>query len=90
MVPELTYEGMKIADGLAAAFGFEDMFDGTVVGDAAEIVRENLIAYCRLDTLAMVRIVERLGDLVASGTSTSATGPTGSLAADDEPATSRD
>ncbi len=64
LVPELSYEGMEIADGLAAAFSFEDMFEGTVVGDAAEIVRQNLIDYCRLDTLAMVRIVERLREIV--------------------------
>lgn len=65
LVPELSYEGMAIADGLAAAFGFEDLFEGAVVGDAAELVRQNLVDYCRLDTLAMVRIVERLRELVA-------------------------
>ncbi len=64
LVPELSYEGMEIADGLAAAFSFEDMYEGTVVGDAAEIVRKNLIDYCRLDTLAMVRIVGRLRELI--------------------------
>ena len=64
LVPELSYEGMEIADGLAAASSFGDMFEGTVVGDAAEIARENLIDYCRLDTLAMVRIVGRLRELV--------------------------
>ena len=63
LVPDLSYEGMEISDGLAASFSFEDMFQGTVVGDAAEIVRENLIDYCRLDTLAMVRIVEQLREL---------------------------
>ena len=65
LVPELSYEGMEIADGMAAAFSFEDMYEGTVVGDAAEIVRNNLIDYCRLDTFAMVRIVGKLRDLVA-------------------------
>ncbi len=64
LVPDLSYEGMEISDGLAASFSFEDMFQGTVVGDAAEIVRENLIDYCRLDTLAMVRIVGKLRELV--------------------------
>ncbi len=64
LVPDLSYEGMEIADGLAAAFSFEDMYEGTVVGDAAEIVRKNLIDYCRLDTLAMVRIVGRLRELI--------------------------
>ena len=64
LVPELSYEGMEIADGEAAAASFEDMFEGTVTGNAAEIVCENLIAYCRLDTMAMARIVETLRELV--------------------------
>jgi hypothetical protein len=62
--PELSYEGMEIADGLTAAIRFGDMYEGTVAGDAAEIVRGNLIDYCRLDTLAMVKIVGRLRELV--------------------------
>jgi hypothetical protein len=65
LVPELSYEGMEIADGLTAAIRFGDMYEGTVVGDAAEIVRGNLIDYCRLDTLAMVEIVGRLRELIA-------------------------
>jgi len=55
---------MEISNGLAAAFGVEDMYDGIVVGDAADLVCENLIEYCRMDTLAMVKIVERLQALV--------------------------
>ncbi len=56
---------MEIADGLTAAFSFEDMYEGRTVGDAADTVRKNLIDYCQLDTLAMVRIVERLRKLAA-------------------------
>jgi hypothetical protein len=64
LVPELSYEAMAIADGLSAAFGFEDMYEGVVVGDAARVVRENLLDYCRMDTLAMARIVETLRGLL--------------------------
>jgi hypothetical protein len=63
LVPELSYEGMEIADGLTAAIRFGDMYEGAVAGDAAEIVRGNLIDYCRLDTLAMVEIVGRLREV---------------------------
>jgi aryl carrier-like protein len=55
---------MPIADGLTAAVRFEEMHEGTLVGEAAETVRENLIEYCGLDTLAMLKIVERLRELV--------------------------
>ena len=65
LVPELSYADMAIADGLTAAIRFEEMREGTLVGEAAEATRENLIQYCRLDTLAMLKIVERLRELVA-------------------------
>jgi hypothetical protein len=64
LVPELSFEGMAIADGLTAGISFEDMYEGRAVGDAAETVRKNLIEYCQLDTLAMVRIMGRLRELV--------------------------
>ena len=64
LVPELGYDGMEIADGLTAAIRFGDMYEGKVAGDAAEVVRGNLIDYCRLDTMAMVAIVGRLRELV--------------------------
>ena len=64
LVPELSYDGLKIADGLSAAIGFQDLYDGKVVGDAAETIRKDLIDYCRLDTLAMVKIVGRLRELI--------------------------
>jgi hypothetical protein len=49
---------------IPAAIRFGDMYEGTVVGDAAEIVRGDLIDYCRLDTMAMVMIVEKLRALI--------------------------
>ena len=64
LVPELSYDGMRIADGLSAAIGFQDLYDGKVVGDAAESIRKDLIDYCQLDTLAMVKIVGRLREMV--------------------------
>lgn len=64
LVPELSYDGMAISDGLAAASSFGDMYDGRVVGSAAEIVRGDLRDYCRLDTLAMLKIAGKLRELV--------------------------
>jgi len=36
LVPELSYEGMEIADGLTAAIRFGDMYEGRVAGSADE------------------------------------------------------
>lgn len=59
LVPELTYEGMDIADGGAAMEAYHLM--GRLEDqEVVERVRRALLNYCRLDTLAMVKIVERL------------------------------
>jgi Domain of unknown function(DUF2779) len=61
-VPELSYEGLEIADGGAAMDAWHVM---NSVSDPAELarVRAALWEYCKLDTLAMVRILERMRSL---------------------------
>jgi CRISPR/Cas system-associated exonuclease Cas4 (RecB family) len=63
MAPDLSYEGMEIADGQSASVCFEEMYAGNLSGEAFETARQNLLKYCRMDTLAMVRVVERLREL---------------------------
>ena len=63
LVPELSYEGMSVADGATASRLFQLVLEGRYEGDLAEL-RRDLLAYCELDTLAMVRI---LGVLDAVG-----------------------
>ena len=60
LVPELSYDEMEIAEGLSAALLFGDMYEGRLEDLMFETARQNLLDYCRMDTLAMVRIVERL------------------------------
>jgi len=59
LVPDLSYDGMPIADGQAAAGAYEALHYET---DPARIeaARKALLEYCGLDTLAMVRILEVL------------------------------
>jgi hypothetical protein len=61
-IPELTYEGMEIADGGAAMDAWHVM---NALEDPAELerLRAALWEYCKLDTLAMVRILERMMSL---------------------------
>ena len=59
LVPELSYDHLEIKDGAAANFAFLDMMKGTFEGDK-NTVRKNLLEYCKLDTYAMVKILEKL------------------------------
>jgi len=63
MVPELSYSGMQVADGMAAMQAYHDM---CAMGPGAELdrLRTAMLEYCRLDTLAMVRILGELEDVI--------------------------
>ncbi len=57
VVPELSYDEMEIADGTAAMDGWNKMInEGDPVRRAQ--LRKALLAYCELDTFAMVRIFQ--------------------------------
>ncbi len=76
LVPALTYDGMAIADGDTASVRLERMLLGEEPGrrggpgqldlfDATPSpLRADLLAYCKLDTWAMVKLLERLRTLV--------------------------
>jgi hypothetical protein len=40
------------------------MYEGRLEGEARETARRSLLEYCQMDTLAMVRIVEKLREFV--------------------------
>jgi hypothetical protein len=62
-IPEMTYEGMPVADGAAAASAFNEMISETTPQHRKEEIRKDLLAYCKQDTLAMVKVYEKLRDL---------------------------
>jgi hypothetical protein len=61
LVPELSYAGMEIADGRAAMQAYREMCS-LEPGEDLERLRIAMLEYCRLDTLAMVRILEVLAE----------------------------
>lgn len=63
LVPELSYEGMEISDGDMAMLAYKKMRESQ---DPQEIenIRKALLEYCRLDTLGMVKIVEKLKECI--------------------------
>ena len=65
LVPELSYAGLDVADGDTAITRFARMARGEISGDDVEVTRRQLLDYCKLDTFAMVRLHETLGQLAA-------------------------
>jgi hypothetical protein len=62
LVPELSYENLEINEGGLASIAFESLFYETDFVRIAEI-RNNLLEYCKLDTFAMVNLLEKLESL---------------------------
>jgi len=60
IAPELTYEGLEVADGMTASLTFERLITGM---ESAEVARLQaaLETYCERDTLAMVRVLQAIG-----------------------------
>ena len=62
---ELSYDGMDIADGMAAASEFARVtFGEGVIDDDRNKVRSGLLKYCELDTWAMVVLLRKLYSLI--------------------------
>ena len=59
LVPELSYQDLEIKEGGTASSRFAQMVNGTFEGDI-EKTKQHLLAYCKLDTLAMVEIYKVL------------------------------
>lgn len=60
LVPEMTYEGMEVADGQAAGLAWESLVRGSLDQSEHEKIRKALLDYCKQDTLALVRLLEML------------------------------
>jgi len=67
LVPDLSYAELDVADGDTAITRFARMARGEVPPAEIGVTRQQLLDYCKLDTLAMVRLHEALLELAASG-----------------------
>jgi hypothetical protein len=59
LVPELSYQDLEIKEGGTASSTFSEIVQGTFIGDV-EKTRNDLLEYCKMDTYAMVKILEKL------------------------------
>lgn len=62
LVPELSYEEMEVKNGNEANIAYFAMRE-TDDPEEVEKIRQHLLEYCKLDSLGMVRILEKLKEL---------------------------
>jgi hypothetical protein len=63
LIPELSYDGMEISNGGMAMDAYSAMCQTEDLGKL-ERIRKALLEYCKLDTLGMVRIMQKLRKIV--------------------------
>ena len=63
LVPEVSYDNLIIQNGMIATIKWHHATDGRMDEKTQEETFENLLRYCELDTLAMVKILEVLRDI---------------------------
>ena len=67
LVPSLSYKDLPIREGMGASISWYRTCEPTATDEERTQTRENLLEYCKLDTLAMVEILRCLQALVAVG-----------------------
>jgi predicted RecB family nuclease len=60
LVPEMTYEGMEVANGQNAGLSWESLVRGGLDCNDRDKITKAVLEYCRQDTLALVKIVATL------------------------------
>ncbi len=63
LVPDMSYSHLPIAEGESAMVTFAYLAMGRYDGEYAEAERQNLLQYCKQDTLALVKLHQRLEEL---------------------------
>ena len=66
LVPGMSYDHLEISDGGEASAAWLRMVQANDSGEKAAI-REQLLRYCALDTLAMVKILGKMKEMIATG-----------------------
>jgi len=60
LVPNLSYKALNIQEGNTASEGWLKVADSNISQEERNKLAEDMLAYCQLDTLAMVKILEVL------------------------------
>jgi predicted RecB family nuclease len=65
LVPEMTYDGMEVSNGQSAGLAWESLVRGSLDNSECDRLMKALLAYCGQDTLALVRLLEKLRSRLA-------------------------
>jgi hypothetical protein len=60
LAPDLDYSALAIGEGLTASNKWAEMIAKADESEEKQAIQKDLLAYCKQDTLAMVRILEVL------------------------------
>jgi predicted RecB family nuclease len=60
LVPEMTYDGMEVADGQTAGLAWESLLQSGLDQGEYDKIRKALLDYCGQDTLGMIRLIGKL------------------------------
>jgi predicted RecB family nuclease len=60
LVPDMSYDGMEVSDGMQAGIAYNNMLYGDLEPGERRRLKNSLLKYCSQDTLAMVRLLEHL------------------------------
>jgi predicted RecB family nuclease len=60
LVPDMTYEGMEVADGTDAGLAWESLMRGDLDQTERDRIRKALLDYCGQDTLALLKLLQVL------------------------------
>lgn len=60
LIPDMTYEGMEVSQGVEAGLAWEKLLGGNLSQSEKLRLRIALLEYCHQDTLAMVRLLDYL------------------------------
>ena len=63
LVPTLSYKPLNVQEGGTASLRFTQLASGTYTGNVPQL-RTDLLAYCKMDTLAMVEVLGVLQQVV--------------------------
>ncbi len=67
LAPELSYKDLAIQEGETASNGWPTLIDPHTPAAKRDKLRDDMLAYCGRDTLAMVRIMEHLDEVTSDG-----------------------
>ena len=60
LVPEMSYAGMQVANGQDAGLAWESLVTGSLEKAESDRIEKALLEYCGKDTLALVKLLEKL------------------------------